>query len=59
MKDDNEEEAGDPLVSIVIFEWQDEHLIGRYKDGADPVCGTCQLQEAPLSFSDGLKADDL
>ena len=37
MKDVKEEE-GDPLVSMVIFEWQDEPLIGRYMDGADPVC---------------------
>ena len=34
---DTEEEEGDPLVSIVIFEWQDEPLIGGYKEGSDPV----------------------
>jgi hypothetical protein len=36
MKDESNGD-GDPLVSIVIFEWQDEPLIGRYKDPNDPV----------------------
>lgn len=29
----------DPVVSLVIFEWNDESLIGRYPDGdAENVC---------------------
>jgi len=36
MKDESKDD-GDPLVSIVIFEWQDEPLIGRYKNSSDSV----------------------
>jgi len=36
MKDESKDD-GDPLVSIVIFEWQDEPLIGRYMDSNDAV----------------------
>jgi hypothetical protein len=38
MKDDLVGDS-DPLVSIVIFEWQDEHLIGRYQNPNDTVGG--------------------
>ena len=31
------EEDSDPLVSLVIFEWNDEDLIGRLPEGANPV----------------------
>ena len=27
----------DPLVSLVIFEWRDENLIGRYRDENNKV----------------------
>ncbi|KAJ5713259.1 Transmembrane receptor eukaryota [Penicillium malachiteum] len=27
----------DPLASLVIFEWNDEGLIGEYREGADPT----------------------
>ena len=38
----------DPLVSFVIFEWTDEHLIGRYPPGReagdlDTICGPDQV----------------
>ena len=42
---DTSEGDSDPLVSMVIFEWKDEHLIGRYKDGDDKLVG-------PVSFWD-------
>jgi hypothetical protein len=29
------EDGSDPLVSLVIFEWRDEHLIGRETQGAE------------------------
>ena len=41
-----DEIEGDPLTSLVIFEWQDESLIGRYKDGStgladkETICDT-------------------
>jgi hypothetical protein len=28
---------GDPLVSLVMFEWKDEELIGRRPDGSNNV----------------------
>ena len=28
---------GDPLVSLVMFEWNDEDLIGRRREGSNPV----------------------
>lgn len=31
------EDGSDPLVSLVIFEWRDEHLIGRESPGAENV----------------------
>jgi hypothetical protein len=37
---DTSEGDGDPLASIVIFEWLDEPLIGRYKEGAPRVGAT-------------------
>ena len=43
MKDDSQGES-DPLVSMVVFEWQDEPLIGRYKDPNDPVCWQTENQ---------------
>jgi hypothetical protein len=27
----------DPLVSLVMFEWKDEHLIGRHPEGSSTV----------------------
>lgn len=35
-------EAGntDPIVGLVIFEWKDEELIGRYKDAGDGSVGS-------------------
>ena len=30
----------DPLVSLVIFEWTDESLIGRVESGDTQVCGS-------------------
>ena len=31
-----EKTEGDPLASMIIFEWKDEHLIGRSPEGT--VC---------------------
>ena len=31
------EDGSDPLVSLVIFEWRDEHLIGKETQGAENV----------------------
>lgn len=33
-----ENQEGDPLASLVIFEWKDEELIGRYRTTDDEVC---------------------
>lgn len=32
-KEEQKEQVSDPLVSLVIFEWRDEELIGRYAEG--------------------------
>lgn len=29
--------AGDPLASLIIFEWNDEELIGQYRNDGDEV----------------------
>lgn len=32
------QQEGNPLASLVIFEWSDEELIGEYQTGDDEVC---------------------
>lgn len=34
-----EAKDGDPLMSVVIFEWRDEELIGRYPPNGDAKVG--------------------
>ena len=36
IKDDSEGDS-DPIVSMVMFEWQDEHLIGRLPQSSNPM----------------------
>lgn len=33
-----ENQEGDPLTSLVIFEWNDEELIGQYRSDDAEVC---------------------
>lgn len=41
-------EEGDPLASLVIFEWNDEELIGEYRSGDSdvgvPMHTNCSLE---------------
>ncbi|KAL9106565.1 MAG: hypothetical protein Q9227_008411 [Pyrenula ochraceoflavens] len=41
---DTSEGDTDPLVGLVIFEWKDEHLIGRYRDGTDKLETICDRE---------------
>ena len=39
--------SGDPIISVVIFEWNDEDMVGRYDKADDSVvrCSTLQICE--------------
>ena len=44
MKPDNIPEGDDPIVSLVVFEWKDKHLIGKPVDPPDEVSALESLE---------------
>lgn len=40
----SQDTEGDPLVSLIIFEWQDEYLIGRSPEGSTEKETICDLE---------------
>jgi len=47
MKPEDIPEGEDPVVSLVVFEWQDKHLIGKPVEGNDvSTLETFKMEEA-------------
>lgn len=43
-------DGSDPVVSLVIFEWRDEELIGRLLPGSDNIEWTCTSEDASNGY---------
>lgn len=56
---DQTNDESDPLVSMVIFEWQDEELIGRYPDTAEEYPVKTYICDQPAVDQDFCKQEEI